>query len=182
MDCSPASSHTHTHTHTRKQKCFFVFFLVWVATRRYAKLFVVSNWWHLLQLGRQIYQLTQTHTHSLSHTHTHTHTHIHTKLCLFKLVSEIRQRGETVAKRPGLLASRRSTSLVGLYCHFANLSARSALSYCRERSSFLSAFNSGGWAGAQINKVYWSHRSWKENTGVRWPSEASLMIALHPGE
>lgn len=55
--------------------------------------------------------------------HSHTHARTHT-VCSSSQYQSVDGR-ETVAKRPGFLASCRSASLVGLYCHHPNLSAQS---------------------------------------------------------
>lgn len=55
--------------------------------------------------------------------HSHTHAWTHT-VCSSSQYHSVDGR-ETVAKRPGFLASCRSASLVGLYCHHPNLSAQS---------------------------------------------------------
>lgn len=152
---------------TQQQKSFVIGFkkkIIW----HYSKLFVVSNWWHLLQWGRHISALTDTQTHAPK--------------SVYSSPYQCRQRGQTVAKKPDFLASCRSTSLAGLYCHFPNLSAQSVHCYDGERSSFLSLLNGGGCPGARINKGFCCHQSGKENAGVRWVPWAGLMIVLHPGE
>lgn len=55
--------------------------------------------------------------------HSRTHARTHT-VCSSSQYQSVDGR-ETVAKRPGFLASCRSASLVGLYCHHPNLSAQS---------------------------------------------------------
>lgn len=126
---------TRPHTDTRENKSDV---LLQVATRHYAKLFVVSNWRRLLQQ-----------THICSHAHTGTQNSVYSSQ--YQSVDS----GESVAKRPGFLASCGSASLVGFYCHYPNPPLAWLLHcYCGERSMFFSLFDSQGIAGAKINKGF----------------------------
>lgn len=74
---------------------------------------------HLEAPGHSVVCLPHCNAPALAHTHARTHT-----VCSSSQYESVDGR-ETVAKRPGFLASCRSASLVGLYCHHPNLSAQS---------------------------------------------------------